>query len=272
MGGICRVYGAPQGVTPALCDALGLPPGKVDGWVRVSGDDWNAGYDLGILLTPTPQTRVGLSYRSSIHHDLSGESKFYVPQQAKILRKSSGALRDTGVHAAVDFPERVALGASHEVAPGWTLLADITWTHWAQFQDLAIRFDNPKQPTIVQPEGWVDSFRYSLGVRWVPEPLWTLRLGVAYDESTIPSATLRTPRIPDADRIWLAAGIGFRPFERVQFDVGYAHLFSPSVGVDNADPVTGHVLRGHYDIEADVIGVQFTWDVGWPPLGDRVTR
>ena len=269
MGSICQIFGAQQNIPPAVCSAIGLPPGKVDGHVKLSGDNWNAGYNLGLLLTPTPQTRIGLSYRSSVHHDLGGTATFMVPKQAQILRKVSGALVDTGAHAAVDLPERVGLGASHEIFPGWTILADIDWTRWSRFDQLVFVFDNPKQPSIVQPEGWTDSFRYALGVRWTPNRVWTFRLGSAYDQTPIPNATLRTPRIPDSDRIWLAAGVGVRPFERVQLDVGYGHVFSPGVSSNNADPVTGALLRGDYSAHADIVGVQFTWNVGWPPLGER---
>jgi hypothetical protein len=34
----------------------------------------------------------------------------------------------------------------------------------------------------------------------------------------------------------------------------------------NADPVTGHILRGSYSVEANIVGVQMTYNVGWPPL------
>jgi long-chain fatty acid transport protein len=271
MGGICRIFGAERGVTPEICDALGLRPGTVDGHARISGDHWGFGWNLGLLYTPTPRTRIGIAYRSPIEHELKGDAKFYVPKEAAILRDASGALVETAAKATLEVPERVGLGAAHEVAPGWTILADVVWTHWGRFDQLAVRFANPKQPTVVQIQGWEDSFRYALGLRWEMDRVWTFRIGTAYDESAIPTAALRTPRVPDADRYWIAAGLGFRPFERVRLDVGYAHLFSPNVAVDNADPVTHHRLTGDFDVAADVIGIQLTWDVGWPPLGERIT-
>jgi long-chain fatty acid transport protein len=266
MGGICQIFGAEQGVTPQVCNALGLPPGQVDGYVRLRGSDWSVGYNLGVLYHPTPRTRVGLAYRSKIHHELDGTARFTVPKQAVILQTASGALRDTDAHAETDFPERVALGVSHELVRNWTVLGDIVWTRWSRFEELKFTFDNPSQPPITQPQDWDDSFRFALGVRWTPDPVWTLRLGTAYDQTPVPSATLRTPRIPDADRYWIAAGVGVRPFERLQLDIGYAHIFSPSVSIDNADPVTGHILRGEYDASAEVFGAQLTWNVGWPPF------
>jgi long-chain fatty acid transport protein len=271
-GAICQIFGAQRGIGPAVCNALGLRPQAHDGFVRVSGDDWNAGYDAGLLFTPSARTRIGLSYRSRIHHDLGGEALFGIPKEAAILRKASGALVNTGGHAAIDLPERAGIGASHDLTPRWTFLADIVWTRWSRFDELVFRFDNPRQPRVVQPEGWDDSFRYALGLRYTPARRWAFRVGTAYDENPIPNPTLRTPRIPDSDRIWLALGVGVRPTDRLAIDVGYGHVFSPSVSIDNRDPVTGHRIVGRYDARADVVGVQLTWNVGWPPLGEPLER
>src|SRR4029453_8796576 len=99
-------FGAPLGVTPEVCtDVLGLRPQGADGFVKVSGDDWNAGYNLGVLFTPSKTWRLGLAYRSKIHHAISGRATFRVPQKASILQKVSGALVDTDGGAAVDLPE-----------------------------------------------------------------------------------------------------------------------------------------------------------------------
>ena len=73
-------------------------------------------------------------------------------------------------------------------------------------------------------------------------------------------------RRPDSDRFWLSAGVAWRPTERVRFDVGYAHIFSPEVRIRNPDAVTGHVVRGTYSASADIVGVQLTYGLGWPLL------
>jgi long-chain fatty acid transport protein len=267
MGSICQIFGAQMDIPPGACIAfLKLRPQSADGFVKVSGDDWNAGYNLGLLFHPSERWRIGLAYRSMIHHTLGGRATFVVPPPAQPLVKISGALVDTDGRASVDLPERVSLSAFQQVTPAWALLADITWTHWARFDELVFRFDNPKQPPIVQPEGWQDSFRYSLGVRYTPRPRWVFRLGTAYDEGAVTTDELRTPRIPDSDRVWIAAGVGYRPFERVVMHLSYAHLFALEQGIDNPDPVTGHILRGRYTGGADIVGIQLTYQVGWPPL------
>jgi hypothetical protein len=68
--------------------------------------------------------------------------------------------------------------------------------------------------------GWNNSVRYSLGLRYDPTRQWSLRLGTAYDETPVPSDVLRTPRIPDSDRIWTTFGVAFRWTDRVRVDFG----------------------------------------------------
>ena len=264
LGGVCEIFGAEAGLPPGACTALGFAPQSTDGSVKISGDDWGGGYNVGVMFAPWHTTRIGLAFRSSIEHTLKGRANFFIPRRAAPLRQFSGALVDTDGSADIELPERASLGVYHELTPDIALMGDVTWTRWSRFDELVFRFANPNQPTIVQPEGWDDSFRYAVGLRWRATKTIETRFGFAWDETPIPDETLRTPRIPDSDRFWLAAGLAWRPTERLRFDVGYAHIFSPDVRSQNPDPVTGHVLRGTYSGEANIVGVQFTYEIRWP--------
>src|SRR5262249_59899407 len=138
---------------------------------HVTGSDWAYGWHVGALLEPRADTRIGLTYHSRVAHDLSGHVTFDVPKQAGILT-GTGALKNTGGHAAVTFPDIASLSGFTQVSPRWGVFADVTWTHWSLFDALAVRFDNPAQPTVVEPEHWRDSFRYALGARYEPWERW----------------------------------------------------------------------------------------------------
>jgi long-chain fatty acid transport protein len=257
LGTVCAIFAPQQGVPPAACGAVGLRPQAVDGFARLQGDSWGVGFNAGLLLEASPRTRVGFSYRSRIDHTLEGDAEFAVPRRAALLQ-TTGALVDTMGSADLDLPDIYRVGVFHQLSPRWAVVTGFTWTSWSRFDELVFDFRNPAQPTLVQPERWDDSFRAGLGALFTPTERWTLRGGFAYDESPIAGPALRTPRIPDSDRYWLSAGIGYRVTDALTFDVGYAHLFSPSVEISNPDAVTGHVLRGEYDASADVFGIQLT--------------
>jgi long-chain fatty acid transport protein len=243
---------------PQVCNALGVQPTTADGRLKIGGDDWGYGFNLGLLFQPLPSTRFGLAYRSKVALSLKGHANFRVPEQAAFLT-ATGAFTNTDVKAAVDLPETVSISAVHEINPQWTLMGDVTWTRWSRFDEIVFRFDNPAQPTSSQPEDWNDSTRYSLGLNWRPTGAWTLRTGVAYDETPVPGSRERTARIPDNDRTWLSFGLGYRFSPRLSFDLGYSHLFIDDASIDNTEVSTGHVLKGKYDLNVDVVSAQVEW-------------
>ncbi|MCL2672967.1 MAG: outer membrane protein transport protein, partial [Alphaproteobacteria bacterium] len=44
-------------------------------FTTVKGSDWGLGWNAGVMWTPLPQARLGLSYRSQIKHSLTGNLK-----------------------------------------------------------------------------------------------------------------------------------------------------------------------------------------------------
>ena len=140
-------------------------------------------------------------------------------------RRSSPSFRDSDVEADITLPDSLSVSLFHQINPQWMVMADFTWTNWSLFEELTVDFDNPVKSDDVTIEKWQDSYRYSLGVSYMPDNNWTMRIGTAYDTSAVADAKYRTPRIPDGDRIWAALGLGYKISNMFGFDVGYAHLF-----------------------------------------------
>ena len=252
------------GAVPAVCGPLGLlTPGNPasDGRVDVRVDDWSFGVNLGLLWEPSPGTRVGAHWRSRVEHRLEGRARFQGTTDLAALSTAvglPGAFTDQGVTADLTLPESLSVGVHHALSARLAVLADVTWTRWSRFESLVLRFDGG-HPDNVTPAGWDDTLRYALGLAFEHTPGLTLRAGIALDETPIPSAAARTPRIPDDDRLWVALGASYERDEHLSVDVGYAHLFVGDVPIDNLEVNTGHRLRGEFDAEIDVVGVQLRY-------------
>lgn len=222
-----------------------------EGLATVEGDDWGWGYNLGVLFEPRPNMRVGFSYRSKVEYTLEGDVT-YANRPALL----AGALPNGAVTAKTTMPASASLSLYRVLSPGWDLLADATWTEWSLFDRLTVRRANGAlvDDTV---EDWRDTWRFSLGAnRHVSEHL-TWRFGVAFDESPVPDAT-RTPRIPDADRVWLALGFQYRMDRKRALDVGYTHIFVDDSGVRIAATATTGALVGDYNNQIDILSVQYT--------------
>jgi long-chain fatty acid transport protein len=83
--------------------------------------------------------------------------------------------------------------------------------------------------------------------------------GLAYDETPVPSAEYRNPRIPDNDRFWVAIGASYRVIEKVDVDVGYVHIFIEDAEINNTDLSTGHVLAGRYESNINIFSAQVSY-------------
>ena len=142
-------------------------------------------------------------------------------------------------------------------------MADITWTQWSRLDALTVESNGTIAS--VTPMKYDTSARFAIGAIYKYNPAWTLRAGVALDQTPIISPELRTPRIPGEDRTWLAFGANYQYSKDISFDFGYAHLFVDDPKINNPDahspPLTTgfHLLTGEYDASVDILSAQVNW-------------
>jgi long-chain fatty acid transport protein len=217
--------------------------------VKIKGDDWGYGFNLGAIYQATVDTRIGMAYRSKVEQHLEGRSSS--PLVAAL---------NTKVKADVTLPENFSVSAFSRLNDTWDLMGDVTWTRWSQFKELRIDFANAT-PDAVTPENWENTIRYSVGVNYHYSDALKLRAGLAYDEEAIKDE-FRTARIPGNDRKWLSLGAGWQVTPASKLDVGYSHLFisDASVNDDQRSAAKGRngLLRGDYEGSVDILSLQYT--------------
>lgn len=243
-----------------LMTAAGTTPQTLDGFADLSGDDWGVGYSLGLLFNLTPETRFGLSYRSKVDHELSGDVKFEVPLMARTILDAGGMsdwFVNTKAKARITLPEIITAGVSQDLGEDFAVMASVAWTKWSRFKELVVDFDS-SQPDSVTEENWQDSLCYRLGVNYFLDDYWTLRAGTAYDEGAVKNA-YRTPRIPDTDRIWLSLGAGCQINDDLRVDLSYAHLFMRDGKSQLVDQAAKGKLIGEYKSSIDIFALEGVW-------------
>lgn len=231
------------------CSALGALPQQADGKVDISGDDWSMGATAGLLYEPVDGTRIGFSWRSQTKVNVQGDADFDVPDSAAALT-AAGAFTDSDISSTVTLPETIGLSLHHDITDEVSIMGDVVWTAWSRFEELRIEFDNTAQPDSVTRENWNDTFFVSLGATWQPDENWTLRTGVAYDQSPVDD-NFRTARIPDSDRYWIALGADYQVDDRWKVSAGYTHIFVDGASLDESSAAAG-TLRGDYDSSIDI--------------------
>jgi len=237
---------------PAVCAGLGLLPQQADGTVTIKNHNWATGATIGLLYTPTPDSRIGITYHSSIHHSLNGQATF-----RGVPAFFQAAFTPTRVHSKLSLPEDLRISLYHQLTPAWALLADFSYVRWRRFDVLSARFSNGL-PDKVTVNAWENSKRYALGVNYRLNSAWLLRSGMAYEETPVPDASHRSPRPPDQDRIWLAVGFNYHMSGHASLDAAYAHVFVKQASINNVDS-DGHLLRGQFTGHSDIFSLQFNW-------------
>ena len=230
-----------------------------DSQALVKGDDVSFGFNLGLLYEPSEKTRIGASYRSKIKHDLKGKALYDLDTGLPFILGATGVTRfeNRDVKASVELPDSLSLSLAHKVNNRLEVLADITHTQWSTFQELLVE-DLAGDEVSRVPEEWKDVTRVSLGANYKYNDKLTLRTGIAFDEEPIPSAKLRTPRIPGNDRKWLSVGAGYKVNKKLKLDVGYSHLFIDETPIDNTDD-NGYSVKGLYNSHVDILSAQVNY-------------
>ena len=242
----------------------GSVPGAQDGSAKLTGDDWALGFTLGAMADVADGVSVGLSYHSAVHHTLEGPLTFTLDSAGvgAAIRSATGLFADTAAQAKLTTPATVNFGTRWMLGDGWTGLFELDWTNWSGFRELRVHAANLAQPDDVTTAKWKDAWLVSLGLEYQPDPYWVVRAGVALDQSPVPSATLE-PRIPDADRTWISAGVTYRASEALDLSLSLSHLFLPGRNVALTAVQPGNMLRGNLTgttkSSVNVVGLQLNY-------------
>lgn len=215
------------------------------------------GYNLGVMFNLSPATRIGLSYRSSIKHDLEGT--------AKVVGVGTAPISTTA-----KLPDTLAWGISHQLDPQWQLLSDITLTQWSKIKQVPI-ITTAASP--LGPAGRVldtfafefkDTYRIGVGANYQMRNDFMLKLGVAYDKSPV-SDQFRTVTLPDNDRTWLAIGGKFQASKQLTLDFGYAYLIVKDAPINSRKgvgtaPFQGNVVGTYGDPSVHILSAQASYN------------
>ncbi len=230
--------------------------GHSDGRAKVSGDSWGIGFNLGFIYELTAQTRLGMHFRSTISHTIEGDARFknispYIAALPNLARQDA--------EAELDTPSTFSISMTHQLNNRLTLLGDVTYTTWSNFDELRVKGDNGSIVSLVE-ENWDDVYRVALGMKYQYSDQWVFRTGIAHDETPIDD-DYRTSRIPGDDRIWLSLGASYTVSDNLTIDAGYSHLWVEDAKIEEEYKLLtgGGTLKGDYDSDVNILSVQATW-------------
>lgn len=103
-----------------------------------------------------------------------------------------------------------------------------------------------------------------IGLSYRLDPKWQLRSGLAYDRSPVP-ADRRTISIPDSDRVWYSAGVGYQIDRNLSLDLGLTLIDGKKVEVNETMQLrpgmaqTTSTFQGTSEGDAWLAGLQLNY-------------
>lgn len=206
-----------------------LPATKfIDGQANVKVENLAPGFNLGVMLTPSKNTKFGIAYRSRIIHNLHGNTTF--------LR--IGATPSTSTKMVM--PQNVILSLAQALSQRFTFLGEFGWSNWASMQNTILHVQNF---SAVTPLNWNNTWRIGLGAQFNYNPALLFQAGASYDSSPTHSS-LRLPDLPMDRQIRIGAGVIYSVLPAVQLGFSYEYLNFGNANINNTS--ADGVLSGSY--------------------------
>jgi long-chain fatty acid transport protein len=256
-------------LTSAVVLPTGLtPPSPVaaEGRYALEADDDGWGWNIGGMWQLSSATRLGLAYRSEIDYELEGNLNVTDLNGALVPLASGASTGD------VTLPDMLSLSLAFEASDRFQLLADITRTGWSSINQVKIVDPATGGIRDILVLDFDDAFRYSIGGNYVLGDFWTLKAGLAFDETPVKNVEARTVRVPDNDRTWISIGfqrkVGQSGRRVGTLDLAYSHIFIKDAPINHTksqvnpdgtpNAATTTTVTGNYEGSVDIFSIQYS--------------
>jgi long-chain fatty acid transport protein len=221
------------------------------------------GFSLGFEHQMSADTRIGASFRSSIHHSFRGTSELTgsAANYAALLdaAKAQGVVI-TSPKGSADFdiatPYMLQVGLLHKLNDQVELYANANRFGWSAFKDTHIVYGNGLKESVVD-NNWHDSWSTAVGIGYQYSPQVKIRAGMAYDWTPTPAPTV-SPRAPNNNRWNMGTGLSYAMDKDWTFDLAYQYIqfTKVTIALKGGDNEPRGNLSANLDLHANVFMAQ----------------
>src|ERR1700739_4853523 len=166
----------------------------------------NYGFNAGIYYKPCEKLSIGLTYRSQITMDVkNGSATFTVPPSLE-SNFPSGPFTST-----LPLPQVATLGLGYVVNDKLSFAFDANFIGWKALDTIAFYYKDTTsalKPTTL-PRDYKNTFAFRLGAQYNVNDKLTVRAGLALSLTPVPAGYV-TPEVPDANKVNLTCGVGYK--------------------------------------------------------------
>ena len=231
---------------------------------EMNGNTTAWGFAVGALFRPSKQFQVGVNYQSEVKFDFEGTATstpkgFNHPLLGVFIPYPNG-----DITAPLTTPQNITAGIAVMPNECWTITADYQYIGWSSYDKLEVDFKNYNSTNPLAPGGSVQSVNrnyqntYILraGAEYKASDVLALRGGVLYDHNPVEDAYVE-PTLPDADRVGINVGLGYKLSDKLSVDIAYLLLLFNDRTITNSN----FGLNGTYKASASLVGLDFSYSL-----------
>lgn len=240
------LYSTPTTTPGVTFGNLGIARNTPFARVKLTGDGTGYTFNAGAVANFSPRFSMGVRYLHEATIDYDGDADFTqlntgliipsgtprhplnptanpLPLDQGVLAPlfaDTAALGDQGVKTSLTLPAQLVVGVAIHPVPSLTLMADYQWTQWSTWNEAPIDFENraARDQTLVLDYQDTDTYRF--GAEWAATESLRLRGGFIYNTAAQKEFSVSS-LLPEAERNYYSAGIGYRFGNGLAIDAGY---------------------------------------------------
>jgi long-chain fatty acid transport protein len=214
---------------------------RADGQYKYKDSDWGAGANMGVIYSPQPGTRFGLTYTSAIN--LHFDDSLNVKGPGVLLGRANG----TALGLDVRVPQTATLSVFHQLNPQWALLATANWQDWSRFGDINADVDTSiagSVSTVVKAH-YKDTYQLAIGTQYQATPKLLWNAGVAHDTSAVSSSN-RTLANPMSAQWRVGTGFTYSVDNNTDLNLSWDLVWMGDLPVDQSKSLSGDRTSGEF--------------------------
>ena len=239
-GGVMAVRGA---LSDRVAVNTALEPG--DGRLKYDATDVGYGYNLGVLFTLGPKTRIGVTYVSQVDLDFKDDMRFK-NLDGTIIGAVLGnrGLLDAQLKINMNLPAQLAIGGYQAITDNLAVVGTVNWQNWSRFGQPEITVGS--SGTVTDNLNYQDTYHAGVGVYYRVAEQWLLMAGFGYDTSPTSSSSDRSPLLPLGATFRYAAGVQYDWTKDLSLGLAYTLIDGGKAKVNKDGTLQGE-LKGDYD-------------------------
>lgn len=231
-----------------------LAPFNADATIDLSGTAGSYAYSVGLLYKPSEMLNLGLDFRSGSSMDFSGTADVTAPSALVSLLPSGD------VEAPLTTPFNATVGIALFPSNNLKVSADFQYVGWSSYDKLEVTFvESGVVSTSIRD--YSDGYIARFGAEYALTECLDLRGGLLYDKNPVKDELVE-PTLPDADRLGLNIGLGYKITSNISLDLAYMYLRFAERTIENSevDYTNGAAgFNGTYNSSAHLFGLNLSY-------------